>query len=278
MFSPVINSYQALNILHQCQLIIKPTGAIHYLKQQNHTGQLLHLYQYFFPQEYNQSKALPFPNVFQNEDHYSEKELEFLYLVDHYLFPLPYLEDIAENSFPVDLDHILITSVGIPWINEEEVIFDYLSPGLQALLPLSHLGREQLEETVFSDDWYSELFNISLLKIIHPEKIDREQLEALCEGQEAPIKYLFITLSALSFCTNNVWLDEINGLYTSIDLNTLPWTIDNVNYLTVQYEQAAQIVEMINLFVAWLEFDLPNNLQQVLNLWQQCTIPNPGQH
>ena len=66
--------------------------AVEHIAALQQRATMLQLYQYYYPDEYQQSKAsVKVPSL----ETYSEKELEFLTLLDEQFFPLPLL--LAES-------------------------------------------------------------------------------------------------------------------------------------------------------------------------------------
>ena len=279
MYTSVFPIGKAIYILRQCRAILQPTDAINYLRQQLTTYRLLSLYQQYFPCEFASSTASPYPatDSDQSANPYTEKEFEFLSLVARNLFPLPYLEWLDDYSF-IEPWEILITPMGLGWLDEEGVGWDALMPGFRVLLPLSQLGREELDSYAEMEQWYEEEweFPLSLDEIAQPESVNAKKLRRLCHQAGKPINFLPLALNLLDFSTGNLWLDEFGGQLNSCDATIHEWSQDSVRYLTRECHKAKYILAAIDGFIEWLEADITPRFLQIVQLWNHSsTTHNP---
>ncbi len=273
---------QAIALLGQCSVISGIGDAVKYLEQRALRYQLLFLYSYYFPQQYSQSRASVYPDPEEDEWlKYTERELEFLQLVNDNLFPLGYLGYLLEEqTYLIEPSRILITPLGMGQLEDYEMSYCDLAIGDKALLPMSILGRENLEhwQNYLGEDCYSEWFNAefssmpTMNEIAHPNSIDYKKLRHLCFRSLSPVCYLPITLKLLDQNTNNIWLDEDGGWTQGRSGTTLDWTLENVNYLHREYLKAQRILEVVGSLIDWLENDLTTNFLYLVKIWNQCTI------
>ncbi len=272
---------QAIALLGQCSVILGIGDAVKYLEQRALRYQLLFLYSYYFPQQYSQSRASVYPDPEEDEWlKYTERELEFLQLVNDNLFPLGYLDYLLEEqTYFIESSQILITPLGMGQLEDYEMSYCDLSLGDKALLPMSILGRENLEhwQNYRSEDCYNEWFNAefssmpTMNEIAHPNSIDYKKLRHLCFRMRFPVCYLLITLKLLDQNTNNIWLDEDGGWSQGMEGTTLDWSIENIDYLHREYLKAQKILDAVGSLIDWLESDLTTNFLYLVKIWNQCT-------
>lgn len=211
---------------------------------------------------------------------YTERELEFLQLINDNLFPLGYLDYLLEEqTYFIEPNSILVTPLGMGQLEDYEMSYCDLSSGDKALLPMSTLGRENLEhwQNYLGEDCYSEWFDAgfssmpTMNEIAHPNNVNYRQLRHLCFEAGSPICYLPITLKLLEQTTNNIWLDEEGGWTQDRSGTTLDWSMENVNYLHKEYLKAQRILNIVGSLIDWLESDLTTNFQYIVKIWNQCT-------
>ena len=210
---------------------------------------------------------------------YTKREIEFFQLVNDNLFPLGYLDYlIEEQTYFVDPSLILITPLGIGQLEDYEMSYCDLAIGDKALLPMSILGRENLEhwQNHLAEDCYSKWFNAEFLsmptmnEIAHPNSINYRKLRRLCFDAGSPICYLPIALNLLEQNTNNIWLDEDGGWTQGRSGTTLDWSMESVDYLHREYLKAKRILDIVGSLIDWLESDLTANFQYIVRIWNQC--------
>jgi hypothetical protein len=273
---------QAIALLGQCSVISGISDAVKYLEQRALRYQLLFLYSYYFPQQYGQSRASVYPNLEEDEEwlKYTERELEFLQLINDNLFPLGYLDYlIEEQTYFIEPSQILVTPLGMGQLEDYEMSYCDLAIADKALLPMSNIGRENLEhwQNHLGEDCYSEWFDAEfssmpeMNEIAHPNNVNYRQLRHFCFEAGSPICYLPIALKLLDQNTNNIWLDEEGGWTQDGSGTTLDWSMENVNYLHKEYLKAQRILNIVGSLIDWLESDLTTNFQYIVKIWNQCT-------
>ena len=270
----ILEPQQAIHLLRQCRAVVTSRDALEYLQEHLARYRLLSLYRDFFPREFAQSQTSPYS---LNECERSPKEWEFLNLVNDRLFPLTYLdiEECVNDVIPPHL--ILVTPVGLGWIDDESI--ETLRAGFSALLPLTASSRHYLEEMdAFGEEWYREEFDetLAFANIAHPSAIDARQFRRICCQQGKPIQYAPLTLKLVDFSTGNVWLDEPGGWMNGVYGTMLAWSPENVRFLSRKYIQAERIIHAIDPFLDWLEADLPLRLRRIIDLWNSASsTPKP---
>lgn len=259
---------KAIDLLQQCQAIHTSNDALEYLSSRFPRYRLLSLYYSFFESLFQTSQASPYPAIDSENINYTAKEWEFLSLVDSTLFPLPYLdyyEDIIEPQW------IYITPLGLGWIDElGENGFEHLTPGWQALLPLTETGRAYLEHyEIWGQQWYSQLLktSISIEQIANPRVINYSQLRQTCHSKGNPFRFFPLTLKLLNLSTGNIWLDETGNWTYDYYGTALLWSKENVQYLTGKFHQTQRILQITETFITWLEADLNTRFNELLQLW-----------
>ncbi len=274
---------QAIALLGQCSVISRIGDAVKYLEQRALRYLLLFLYSYYFPQQYSQSKASVYPNLEENEEcsKYTDRELEFLQLINDNLFPLGYLDYLLEEQmYFIEPSRILVTPLGMGQLEDYEMSYCDLAIGDKALLPMSILGRENLEhwQNHLGEDCYNEWFDAEfpsmppMNEIAHPNNINYKKLRRLCFKAGSPVCYLPLTLNLLDQNTNNIWLDEDGGWTQGMEGTTLDWSIENIDYLHREYLKARRILDPVGYLIDWLENDLTTNFLYIVRIWNQCTI------
>ncbi len=273
---------QAIDLLRGCLDLSLLSNAVEYLEQRELRYQLLFLYSHFFPQQYVQSQASVYLCL-EEEDgllRYTEREIEFLQLVHRDLFPLNYLDYLLEEQvYFIDPRSILVTPLGMGQLEDYEMSYCDLALGDRILLPMTSIGRENLEnwQNHLGEDCYSEWFDGELsspptmAEIAHPDLVDFKRLRRMCFQAKKPLCYLPFTLRLLDLNTRNIWLDEEGGWLQGRSGTTLDWSKENVNYLHREYLKAQRIFDAAGSLIEWLETDLNNNFQFVLRLWNQCS-------
>ena len=236
---------QALDLLKGCLDLSLIGNAVEYLEQKNLRYQLLSLYSHFFPHQYAQSKTSVYPCLEEDNSltRYTEREIEFLQLVDKNLFPLNYLDYLQEETYFVEPRSILVTPLGMGQLEDYEMSYYDLALGDKILLPMSMIGRQNLEywQQHLGEDCYRDWFDAELsappimAEIAHPNSIDLKKLRYMCFQAKKPLCYLPLTLKLLDLNTRNIWLDEEGGWSQGTGGTTLDWSKENVNYLHREY-------------------------------------------
>ena len=280
--SEIMTVEQAIDLLEGCRDLSSLSNAIEYLSQRELRYQLLYLYSHFFPLQYAKSNASIYSSLEENEDslRYTQREAEFLQLVNDNLFPLNYLDYILEEqTYFVEPHLILITPLGMGQMEDYEMSYCDLALGDRILLPMSTLGRENLEHwwNHLRENCYGEWFEgefstpLRINNIAHPQTIDFKKLRHLCFQAPVPLCYLPLTIRLLDLDTKNIWLDEDGGWSQGMEGTMLNWSKENVVYLHREFLKAQRILDAVGSFISWLETDLSTNFKYILQIWNQCS-------
>ncbi len=280
--SEITTVEQAIDLLRGCRDLSSLSNAVEYLEQRELRYQFLFLYSQFFPHQYAQSQASVYPGLEEDDRllRYTEREVEFLQLVNDNLFPLNYLDYLLEEqTYFVEPHLILVTPLGMGQLEDYEMSYCDLALGDRILLPMSTIGRENLEHwwNHLGEDCYSEWFEgefsspLRINEIAHPQTIDFKKLRHLCFQAKKPLCYLSLTLTLLDFNTKNIWLDEDGGWAQGMEGTTLNWSKENVVYLHREFLKAQRILDAVGSLIGWLETDLSTNFKYVLQIWNQCS-------
>lgn len=248
---------------YQPRLGLSRLRATAYLENRLLTYQFLQLYQTFFPQQFAVSTA----SIYHNGEGYSERDLEFLQLLDQHCFPLS--EWRLEQAQESRLETISVFNLGIDWQDEDGL--ESLKAEWQILLPLTHEGRHWFD-AVDPDaaEWYEREFGVPVTAIQLPDRVPAKQFRQRCIQAGQPCKFLPLALSLLDKSTGNVWLDQPNEAWCGADCTMqLPWSEDSVRALTQQWRQAQQLLRLASEFSSWLAQDLKQHFMDVLVLWNK---------
>ncbi len=267
MLSALLNAPEAIHRLRQVKNILTPDEAVEYLENRFNTYRLLALYQHFFPDEFANSTAIPYQDNLnsESEDNHSPREIEFLYLISENLFPLS--EYQLECAHEERLHQIPLIPMGCDWIGHEDI--ESLRTGWQILLPLSTEGRYWFE-LMEGKEWYEDELGVSWSEITHPDKIDMALLKKLSSRAANPLKFFPKALQLLNYESNNIWLDTsaANELQDSF-----PWTVENINLLKSEWQNAKVILDQVYDLIEWLEQDLKNHFELILAVWNTSSLP-----
>jgi hypothetical protein len=225
---------------------------------------LLGLYQHLFPDEYLNSQAQTQRKGLGDEleELPSEREREFLGLVNSRLFPLDqYLADeYVESGYA--LSQIPLDVFGINW--EGAFIDDFgLAQQLLILLALPNFTQETYSaDTSVVHKW--------AIEQIPQGNIDFPKFKRLCEDVGEPLAFAPLAIEMLEQNTGNIFLDCHDPEY--ICEADRSWSLANVNFWTHHWKEADAMLALINKFLMWLEDDPLSNFTQLVNLWKLSLV------
>lgn len=228
--------------------------AVEYLAAIQQRATMLQLYQHYYPDEYQQSEASVKVTSLES---YSEKELEFLTLLDEQFFPLPLLLEESER-----IACIPIEPLGTAWYYDN---FEELDATEKFLMSLIH-GLD-------GDAW--EDLESELDQDLPPavSYINYQKLTLECEKTKGTISLLPIAIDMLTQSTGNIWLD----ISYENDIVDADWTVEVINTLREAYTEAQTIRQNYREFIEWLDRDTTNCIK-VVKLWNRCKEPHPETH
>jgi hypothetical protein len=227
---------------------------VEYLEAIQLRATMLQLYQHYYPDEYQQSQA---STKVHGIESYSDKELEFLTLLDEQFFPLPLLLAELER-----ISYIPVEPLGTTWYYDN---FEELDATEKFLMSLIH-GLD-------GDTW--EDLEAELEQDLPPavSYINYQKLTLECKKTKGTISLLPIALDMLTQSTGNIWLD----ISYENDIVDAFWTVEVIDNLREAYVEAQTIRQKYREFIEWLDRDTANCIK-VVKLWNRCKEPNPKIH
>ena len=228
--------------------------AADYLESMQQRANMLRLYQHYYPEKYLQTTA---SLAFAKPEDYSEKEIEFLTLVDEQFFPLPLVMTDLERTA-----HIPIDPIGTSWYYDE---FEGLGATEKFLMCLIHDISSEVWDGVESE----------LGKELPPvvDYISDVLLRQEAKKARGMISRLPLAMEMLTQSTNNIWLDMT---YES-EITDADWTVEVIDILRESYTDAQTIMNEYREFIEWLDKD-SQNCVKVVRLWNRCKEPIPQLH
>ena len=228
--------------------------AADYLEAMQQRANMLRLYQHYYPEKYQQTTASP---VFVKLEDYSEREIEFLTLVDEQFFPLPLVMTDLERTAYIPIDPI-----GTSWYYDE---FEGLGATEKFLLCLIHDVSSEVWDDVESE----------LGKELPPsvDYISDALLRQEAKKTKGMISRLPLAMEMLTQSTDNIWLDMT---YES-EITDADWTVEVIDILREAYTDAQTIMNEYREFIEWLDKD-SQNCVKVVRLWNRCKEPIPQLH
>jgi hypothetical protein len=228
--------------------------AADYLESMQLRANMLRLYQHYYPEKYQQTTA---SLAFARPEDYSEKEIEFLTLVDEQFFPLPLVMTDLERT-----DYIPIDPIGTSWYYDE---FEELGATEKFLLCLIHDVSSEVWDDVESE----------LGKEFPPvvDYISDVLLRQEAKKARGMISRLPLAMEMLTQSTDNIWLDMT---YES-EITDADWTVEVIDILREAYTDAQTIMKEYREFIEWLDKDSQNCIK-VVRLWNRCKEPIPQLH
>lgn len=228
--------------------------AADYLESMQQRANMLRLYQHYYPEKYLQTTA---SLAFARPEDYSEKEIEFLTLVDEQFFPLPLVMTDLERTAYIPIDPI-----GTSWYYDE---FEGLGATEKFLMCLIHDISSEVWDGVESE----------LGKELPPvvDYISDVLLRQEAKKARGMISRLPLAMEMLTQSTDNIWLDMT---YES-EITDADWTVEVIDILREAYTDAQTIMNEYREFIEWLDKD-SQNCVKVVRLWNRCKEPIPQLH
>ena len=222
---------------------------ITYLKNLSQKASLLGLYQKLFPEQWNES-TIPLNKKTHLECIYSDREIEFIHLVNSNLFPVEFIDEIQAYS---EYENITIIPQRLEWWNDD---FEDLETSEKFLLSVMGNG--------YSLEYWEEKFGLEPDYVACTEDMDFQKLMIICNNLKSPIKYLVPSLSILDYSTGNIWLDTTYeaGYWWE-------WTEENIILLADKWQEATTMIEQFQELSAWIEASVTNR-KKVLEVWNKA--------
>jgi len=229
--------------LRNYQIPLSAVDCLTYLAQLDQSSNLLHFYQHYFPQKWQESTQKI------NTNQISELIKQFFCLVDQHLFPLN-LDEIDENF---ELYLVKIPFISYSWNWDYENSEDWTKEELFLLC----ITQAELAEQLILDG--VEIPDFPFLN----QEINWQQLAGKCAKENPPLSYLFNVMCLINHCTETIWLDLSAEEYIDFE-----WNQENIEELTQDWHKAQTIIEQKNQLCEWLS-NSPQNYHQIINLLQQ---------
>lgn len=249
----------SLQRLRCYQLPTSYADADAYLRKRWETVQLLAIHQKYFPTKLeaswatDQDKLLP-----QDEDSYSEAELNCIKLIDDELFPfaIDHLLTCADEG--ERLSTIPLYAYGIDrW---DRPISDF-ELGWQMLLQLVEpLPLWETESAIEADV-------LSLLGQATRGSVSLSRMEELCRVEEEPLRALPTALRMIDHSTQNAFLDPTDEM----PCEDMFWDLEDVALLAKHWEEAQMMTEQTDALAKWLAAD-PLRVRKVVDLWNTSIV------
>lgn len=269
---------------------VDPGQAVERLASRLRSVQLLGLYRELFPEEFAKSNAscepgpksvytyTPFGQPIEDGPGHSERELEFLNLVNERLFNLPidYI-DMADQR----LDEIMFDGPFNDWEDSEP---DYYSPALQLagsfvtdggwITPQRTAdlaaGRAEPDDRSERDDASaaSDEPEPELAAVEIPDYARRQfwqNWEQLVKPLAPPLCYMDHAVNVMSHNTG-VYEIDINCMCGHCGLE-LEWSIENVRMLAEQHQRGLRIFEEIELLNDWIRESPDEHVAEIVTLY-----------
>ena len=245
--SLLCSSYRDL-ISYKLPLTVRE--GISYLTDLNHKTVLLALYQHYFPNQWA-SSTVDCLHCSIGDSLYSDREIEFLTLVNDRLFPLGEVENFLDRDERIF--EIPLYPQNTDWY---EVEIEQLISTEQFLISVLGSGYELV-------DWEI-IFGFIPEKLLSNEQMSWQKLKQLCRLQIAPLSYLYDVLSLIDPSTGCIWLDIVYENY-----ECLIWNRESVDYLIKHWKIAQNYLAKMEKFDNWLQVSI-NNRQEVITLWNNA--------
>lgn len=255
----------AVNYLSPFRLPLTFSQATGYLRGLWHSANLLALYRHYFPAEFATSTTSDSIEILHSSSNgltclYSPKEKEFLRLVDDRLFPF-YADQLLDEEEERE-DLIYLPNFGVDWWTNE---FEELERGWQLLLFIT--GSVQRDLGLKIEDCTDQEIQAALLTI-QGFNVKWDLLSMVCAARAEPLCFLPIALDMLEHDTGNIFLDTTD----ETPAEPLEWSIEDMDFLIKQYQEAATLNEKVGKLLDWLTTS-PVHLREVINLWNECQQP-----
>ncbi|BAZ83742.1 hypothetical protein PN497_08955 [Sphaerospermopsis kisseleviana CS-549] len=222
---------------------------IWYLEEISEQINYLILYKELFPCEWSSSttplRQHSYPSV------YSDIEIEFLELVNEWLFTIEYHEDF--RGCTEKYTEIPVYSQNTDWW---EMSLEELSFTEQFLLSIIGYGHPQ-------EDWHS-CFGFIPDKLVTVDKINWDKLSSLCQQTTSPLSLLYDVISIIDHSTECIWLDVTHAEYVSFE-----WEQEVLKYLAEQWQLCQTYCQKMTEFSEWIESSIDHR-KQVVKLWNKA--------
>ncbi|MBW4502690.1 MAG: hypothetical protein KME57_24770 [Scytonema hyalinum WJT4-NPBG1] len=220
-----------------------------YLENLSQKANLLSLYQKLFPEQWSESTT-PLNTKTHPNCIYSDREIEFIQLVNSNLFPVEFIDEIEAYE---EYENIVILPQKLEWWNET---FEDLEMSEKFLLSLMGNG--------YSLKYWEEEFGFEPDYLTSDEDINFQKLVKICKKFKSPIKYLVTSLMILDHSTGNIWLDTTyeTGYWWE-------WSEENIILLADKWQEATMMLEQFQELADWIEASVTHR-KKVVTIWNKA--------
>lgn len=213
---------------------------------------LLQLYRRYFPDEFARSTAsVTVPRV-GGEPGYSEREREFLRLVDEHLFPLPDLAFGEERCASIPL-----YPKGIDWDDPPETY----ELAIRAVMAL------------FVDQDFPWLNWLPPALQVKTGELDWDEFRRVCQSGKGAIRQFPLLVELVAHDTGNLWLD-----YSfDYEWELFEWEEAALNYLTREWQRARELIAQINRALERIDAHPRYYLTRLVRLWNRAIKQGAGE-
>ena len=264
---------EAIELLQEW-LDITPLSAIVTLENMMCAAHMLKLYKHFFPKQYAASRANDRRSTNRRFSSYTDKEQEFLRLLENTIPINEFYLEVEEERF----DCIPLNVASVDYEDVENyatpiVVFWTLYQGEEGIQdPCSFWDRIEAELPpgaelpVFRDEERSGPFEIDWKKF---ERLFRKTFPGHIRRS---LRWL---MKFVCYSTGNEFLDTTADMLGN---STLPsWNIREIRWLMEEWSRAEKINHEIDRARTWLEADHCRGLADFIHIWNQCTVETPAQ-
>ncbi len=208
---------------------------------------ILQMYRHHFPKEYARSRAETAIPTVNDEPGYSERELEFLKLVNRKLFPV--------NDSLIDWERVSVIPIdpqGIDWDDDPECY----RPALRAAMALASGEDEQVWE-----GW--------LPKRLRPanEPRDSKRLARLCRRAGGLTSRFPMLLEWVTQSTGHFWLD----ITWQTCWEEFLWNDESIELLTKEWKRARKFLRRLYPLLDRIDKHPRYWLPRLVRLWNRAS-------
>jgi hypothetical protein len=241
---PTISAVAAIQKL-RCLGFTSARDAVAQLGVWADATRILQLYRRYFPDEFARSTAsVTIPRT-GGEPGYSEREREFLRLVDEHLFPLPDLAFEMERCSCIPL-----YPKGIDWDDPPETY----CLAIRAVMALF------VDQDFPWTNWLPRTLRVET------GELDWDKFKHLCQYGNRAVRQFPLLIELVAHDTGNLWLDAS----FDCDWESFEWEEATMNYLTREWRRARDLIAQINLALERMDAHPRYYLTRLVRLWNRA--------
>ena len=253
----MITVSQAIDELHACRLV-NVGHACGYLQDALESVAVLRLYQTLFPDDYARSEA---SSQLPDADYNSEREREFLRLVNQRCFPVD--EDLLEAWGEERCQWIPFWPTGPEWMGDADLADAPLAiRTFCAMMCNDELDNETLERIGP---------RTPQLKVVDHRRqtLDWKRFRRFCREAGGMLKHVPTAISVVTNDTGNLWIDVTSEAVDAV--GPFEWNLETIQALSDEWRAAEKLTARMNRVLDWLEQD-PWPLARIIRLWNRSIV------